>query len=158
MLVPPSDSDWGSRVDPTKLKNRKFASSKGAKAPAGPAGISTIWTETPEQKRQRLEDEVMGRKEKATTDTKAKTSRRDEAEAEEKARAIREYNEKHRGQSLMEQHKAKAGKEEEDDPSKRAFDREKDMGLGKKIGHTQKKDMLNRSADFGGRFERGSYL
>jgi hypothetical protein len=61
MLAPPSDSDWTGRVDPTKLKNRKFASGKGSKAPAEKTGVSAIWTETPEQKRQRSEDEVLGK-------------------------------------------------------------------------------------------------
>jgi hypothetical protein len=157
MLVPPKDSDWGSRVDPTKLKNRKFASGKGAKAPTEKSGISAIWTETPEQKRQRLEDEVMGRKD-PTVVAQAKKPRKDDAEAEATARRIKEYNEKNRAQSLYEEHKKAVPREKEDDPSKREFDKEKDMGLGGRIGHVQKKDMLKRAGDFGSRFERGSYL
>lgn len=49
-------------------------------------------------------------------------------------------------------------KEKEDDPSKRAFDKEKDIGGGMKIGHAQKKEMLTRAADFGSRFAGGNYL
>jgi hypothetical protein len=157
MLAPPTDSDWSSRVDPTKLKNRKFASGKGAKAPAEKTGISAIWTETPEQKRQRLEDEVMGRKDPSTQSTGKKLSKND-AEAEATARRIQEYNEKNRGRSLMEEHKKAIPKEKEDDPSKRAFDKEKDMALGGRIGHVQKKQMLKQAGDFGSRFERGSFL
>lgn len=48
--------------------------------------------------------------------------------------------------------------EKEDDPSKRAFDREKDVGLGVKIGHSQKKEMLDRAANFGSKFAGGKYL
>jgi hypothetical protein len=32
------------------------------------------------------------------------------------------------------------------------------MGLGGRIGHVQKQDMLKRAGDFGSRFEKGSYL
>lgn len=60
MLVPPSSDDWSSRVDPTKLKNRKFNTGKGAKAPPAEKGDKAIWTETADEKRARLEREVMG--------------------------------------------------------------------------------------------------
>lgn len=157
MLAPPSDSDWTSRVDPTKLKNRKFASGKGAKAPTEKSGVSAIWTETPDEKRQRLEDEVLGRKDSSAT-AQSKRPHKNNAEDEATARRIREYNERNRNQSLYEEHKKAVPKEVEDDPSKRAFDKEKDIGLGGRIGHVQKKDMLKRAGDFGSRFERGSFL
>ncbi|KFY31001.1 hypothetical protein V494_08018, partial [Pseudogymnoascus sp. VKM F-4513 (FW-928)] len=164
MLVPPSSDDWTSKVDPTKLKTRKFASGKGAKAPGEKSGISAIWTETPEEKRQRLEDEVLGRKEVATNSGKGESSERgkegvDEEEQKAIAKRIREYNEKNRGKSLVEQHTGRnGGKEEEDDPSKRGFDKEKDMGLGGRVGHVQKQEMLRKAGDFGSRFERGKFL
>lgn len=167
MLAPPTDSDWTGRVDPTKLKNRKFASGKGAKAPAEKSGISAIWTETPEEKRQRLEDEVLGRKEAATSGRgggdKKGISRELEKEEEATARKIAEYNEKNRGKSLLEERemlKEKKGEkiEEDDDPSKRGFDREKDMALGGRLGHGQKREMLAKAADFGSRFQKGRYL
>ena len=79
-------------------------------------------------------------------------------EARETERRIKEYNEK-RGGSLLKAHKqAGKGKEEEDDPSKRAFDREKDMGLATKLGEAKKKEMVKRAGDFGSRFEKGKYL
>jgi hypothetical protein len=163
MLAPPSDSDWTSRVDPTKLKNRKFASGKGAKAPAEKSGVSAIWTETPEEKRQRLEDEVLGRKDKVSSSTKnlgvgSGGDSREDREAEETARRIREYNERNRSRSLMEEHKGSGGKEKEDDPSKRGFDREKDMALGGRLGHGEKREMLAKARDFGSRFQKGKYL
>ena len=162
MLVPPKGDDWSSRVDPTKLKNRKFNTGKGSKTPnsKGSKGIDSVWTETPEEKIRRLEDEVMGVKKAAQLDdgeddARAK-AKREEARATEKR--IREYNEKNRGGSLYNEHKKTAFKEKEDDPSKRAFDWEKDMAGGVKIGHAQKKEMLNRAADFGSRFAGGNYL
>jgi len=47
---------------------------------------------------------------------------------------------------------------EDDDPSKRGFDREKDMALGGRLGNGQKKEMLAKAADFGSRFQKGRYL
>jgi hypothetical protein len=164
MLVPPS-ADSSRRADPTQIKARKFASSRGGGS-AGPAekGISAIWTETPEEKRRRLEDEVLGRVEPSTASSSASTagrkkdSRSDREDAETERR-IREYNERNRGKSLLETHNDKSKeKREEDDPSKRGFDREKDMALGGWLGHGQKREMLTRAADFGSRFQKGKYL
>jgi hypothetical protein len=163
MLAPPSDSDWTGRVDPTKLKNRKFASGKGSKAPAEKTGVSAIWTETPEQKRQRLEDEVLGRKDAASS-SRASAPKPAALDREEAATAqrIKEYNEKNRSKSLYAEREAaqasQGQKVEDDDPSKRGFDREKDMALGGRLGHGQKKEMLAKAADFGSRFQKGRYL
>ncbi|KAL9124239.1 MAG: hypothetical protein Q9217_006414 [Psora testacea] len=168
MLVPPSSSDWGSRVDPTKLKNRKFNTGKGSKGPSTQSsqggGVDSTWLETPEQKRQRLEDEVLGRKKPAqlgpSEDDEKDRLRAKEARATE-AR-IREFNERsNRGGSLMEEHMKGAkteGREKEDDPSKRAFDREKDVGLAVKIGSKGRRELLGKAKDFGGRFAGGRYL
>lgn len=160
MLVPPKQDDWSARADPTKLRNRKFNSGKGSKAPPqkGSGVDNALWTETPEQKRQRLEDEVMGVKKPAQLGPEEKKNKQDEDEARETARRIKEYNEKNRNTSLYSEHKKTVPKEKEDDPSKRAFDKEKDIGGGVKIGHAQKKELLNRAADFGSRFAGGNYL
>ena len=159
MLVPPKQGDWTSKVDPTKLRNRKFNSGKGAKAPSqGDSSETSLWSETPEQKRQRLEDEIMGLKKPAQLGPEEKRDTRQEEEARETERRIREYNEKNRGGSLYSEHKKAGPKEKDDDPSARAFDREKDIGLGQKIGHAQKRELLNKAKDFGSRFSGGSYL
>ena len=151
MLVPPKQDDWSSRIDPTKLKNRKFNTGRGAKGPAQMGGAdNTIWTETPDEKRKRLEDEVMGVKKPAHLDHDRYKSARSEAKDKETERRIREYNvgfrpglghvpvvlklsykqEKNRISSLYDEHKKATPKENEDDPSKRAFDKEKDIGGG----------------------------
>lgn len=46
----------------------------------------------------------------------------------------------------------------DDDPSKRAFDWEKDMKVGGSISGSQKRQLLSKAANFGGRFEKGNYL
>src|SRR5437764_1189639 len=69
MLAPPKHGDWTTRVDPTKLRNRKFNTGKGAKAPTHGSGeMGSLWTETPEEKRKRLEEEVLGVRKPATQD------------------------------------------------------------------------------------------
>lgn len=156
MLIPPQASDWSSRVDPTKLRNRKFNTSK-APPSKGNSKESALWTETPEQKRQRLKNEVMGVSKPAQLGPDEK-KKGNEAEVRETQRRIREYNERNRGESLYSEHKKVGPREKEDDPSQRAFDREKDIGGGIKIGHAQKKELLNRAAGFGDRFAGGNYL
>lgn len=95
MLVPPTSDDWSSRIDPTKLRNRKFNTGKGSKAPppkGGEGDGNALWTETPEQKRKRLEDEVMGVKRPAQLGGEEKQHEWREKESQETARRIREYN------------------------------------------------------------------
>jgi hypothetical protein len=155
-------------VDPTKLKSRKFASGKGAKAPAEKTGVSAIWTETPEEKRKRLEDEVLGRKDTAASSAPKSgelsgMSKAEARKAEETERRVREYNDKNRNRSLMDEINAQGSeggtqKEKDDDPSKRGFDREKDMAIGGRMGHMQRKEMLAKAADFESRFQKGKYL
>lgn len=178
MLAPPTSSGYQER-DPTKIKSRKFAS--GASATSRPkdgsaGGISSIWTETPEEKAKRLRDAVLGRGGGGASEpppvAAAKSKKAGSREQQDKIRA---FTEQTRGRSLYDEHQAskKSGKEaakeaskgdgkgeeeEDDDPSKRAFDREKDMGLGVKITASQRKELLNRASDFGGRFQKGNFL
>jgi hypothetical protein len=65
--------------------------------------------------------------------------------------------EKARGPSLMDQHQGRKPENAEDDPSARAFDREKDMGMGG-IGRTQKKELLKQAGGFSSKFSGGSFL
>lgn len=66
------------------------------------------------------------------------------------------YQDKARGPALYASHQ-KSNTEEEDDPSARAFDREKDIG-GFKINSTQRRDMVKKAADFSSRFSSAKYL
>lgn len=157
MLAPPTASGYSER-DTTRIKNRKFASKPASST--GSSAVSSIWTETPEEKLKRLQDSVLGRTDKsAEADPKTQKS----TEEEERNRQIAANLEAQRGKSLYDEHQVrrdKAGEkvEEEDDPSKRGFDREKDMALGGKIGTAQRRELMNKAANFGGRFQKGSYL
>ncbi|KAK6949226.1 hypothetical protein Daesc_009300 [Daldinia eschscholtzii] len=178
MLAPPTASGYRA-PDPTKLKNRRFASgprvsSNTTASGSGSGEISSIWTETPEQKRKRLENAVLGRDDSSSNAQPRTTSSMNSAtapsdaplskEAQEQQDRVRSYTEATRGRSLYQEHQASRqarklhADEEEDDPSKRAFDREKDMKLGGRIGTAQRRELLNRAADFGGRFAKGKYL
>ena len=70
--------------------------------------------------------------------------------------------EKVRGPSLYKSHQTRSredGKmEEEDDPSARPFDREKDVGGGAQIGYVQRREMLGKASNFGSKFSGGTYL
>lgn len=73
-------------------------------------------------------------------------------EEERRARKMREKIEAARGKSLVEQHTEKGtGKEKEDDPSKRAFDYEKDMAVTGTVNHKQRREMLSKSQGFSSR-------
>lgn len=184
MTLPPTASAGYQERDPTKIKSRKFAS--GVTATTRPkdgsgGGIASIWTETPTEKAKRLADAVLGRAGTAGEGAEQQqtsggggglsgigSGRTQEGRDAERDERIRAAMEQKRGRSLVEEHQAakKAGarakkggeEEEDDDPSKRAFDREKDMAVGGKISATQRKELLRKAHDFGGRFSKGNYL
>ena len=175
MMMPPKQDDLAARMDPLKQRPRGFNTGKGGKGPSASGDDNSSWHETPEQKRKRLEDEMMGIS-KPSTKASVTTAKADRGKDAAAAAKIREHTvsrhfeccsrmnqgpnseqEKTRGASLMEQHQNSKGNIEEDDPSKRAFDREKDMG-GRTIGQIQRKEMLNKASGFSSKFSGGSYL
>ncbi|KAL1960744.1 hypothetical protein VTO42DRAFT_6574 [Malbranchea cinnamomea] len=153
MLRPPNELNFSSRVDPTKIRNRKFNPHASRQAPS--SGTGQTWTETPDEKRKRLENEVMGIRAPAGTD-KPK-SQASEASAA-MAKQVQEYNEKNRNKSLYAQHRSKQEDPEKDDPSARPFDKEKDIRAPSRITNAQRREMLNRAADFSSRFSGGNFL
>lgn len=159
MLAPPTGGTFTER-DPTKIRARKFASNSASKGSSSQP--SSIWTETPEEKLKRLQDSVLGRsnQDQEIANNAAGKSK----EQQDRDHKIAANIEAQRGKSLYEEHgqrrrdKGVDKGEEEDDPSKRGFDREKDMALGGRIGTAQRRELLNKAADFGGRFQKGSFL
>ena len=152
MMNPPEQDGLAARLDPSRRRPTKFGSGK-----ASGHTDSSMWHETPEQKRKRLENEVLGIKEVSNPSEFASRVTNDN---EDTQRKIDEYNKQSRGKSLYEMHDGKRkqeGKTDEDDPSKRAFDREKDVGGGT-LNFTQRKEMLGRASNFGSRFSGGGYL
>ncbi|KHN96768.1 uncharacterized protein MAM_05324 [Metarhizium album ARSEF 1941] len=166
MLAPPSSQGYTER-DPTRMRNRKFASKPTPTASTAP---SSIWTETPEEKLQRQRDALLGR---STAEAPLGASPTQHTQRQQdRDRKIAETIEAHRGDSLYQEHarKRKAAPkttrdggrgdddDDDDDPSKRAFDREKDMAVRGKIGDKARRELISKSANFGGRFQKGSFL
>ncbi|KAK6435704.1 hypothetical protein LTR95_008104 [Oleoguttula sp. CCFEE 5521] len=156
MTMAPEADGLAQRMDPSRQRAKGFNTSKGAKAPPEKGGDGSIWHETPEQKRKRLEDEMLGIAGPTPVGVAPKEARKRNHD-EEAARKIREHNEKTRGPSLMEQHKVRQPDKADDDPSKRKFDREKDIGSGL-LGRAERKDFLNKASGFSSKFSGGSYL
>ncbi|KAK4084532.1 uncharacterized protein Triagg1_1012 [Trichoderma aggressivum f. europaeum] len=163
MLAPPPSSSTFSERDTTRIRARKFASKPKPSSSAAP-GAPSIWTETPEEKLRRLQDSVLGRTSSAPGDPSNLSEEQQRKACRDEALAANIQAQ--RGKTLLEEHQggnkaaAAGGKpdEEEDDPSKRAFDREKDMAVGGRITSTQRRELINKSANFGGRFQKGSFL
>lgn len=185
MTMAPDNGDWSSRIDPTKLKNRKFNTTKGAKGPQQSGVGGSSWHETPEEKQARLRREVMGISDPtASSERKMKPTGTSHDEAT--AKRVKEYSvsrsptdvtlggnhpfchcpdwkftfhqDKQRGPSLYASHSSANKAVEEDDPSARAFDREKDIGGGMAISATKRREMVKKAADFSSRFSEARYL
>ncbi|KAG6034817.1 hypothetical protein E4U40_003372 [Claviceps sp. LM458 group G5] len=187
MLAPPPSTAYSER-DPTRMRARKFASkplssSAGKPSPDHPS----IWTETPQEKLQRQKDALLGRTPSASyaaaggavsssssSSSSCLSSERAKMQKRQQEERIAASIEASRGKkSLYAEHderrreggggaggngRGEKEAEEDDDPSKRAFDREKDMAIGGKIGSRARTELISRSANFGGRFQKGSFL
>ena len=156
MIVPPSNSDWSSKVDPTKLRNRKFNTGKSAKLAASGSTPEqdNRWNETPEEKQARLRREMLGIKDTS----KPNGTVQDSVQAAVASKKVQEFTERSRGSTLYKEHQKSNPIEKEDNPSARAFDREKDIAGGMKINTTQRKELMKKAADFGSRFSSAKYL
>ncbi|KAG5980489.1 hypothetical protein E4U54_006782 [Claviceps lovelessii] len=165
MLAPPPSTAYSER-DPTRMRARKFASkplssSSGKPSPSSPS----IWTETPQEKLQRQKDALLGRTPSSAAATATDPSARAKLQQRQQDDRIAASIEAARGKkSLYAEHDEKRrrdkrkGDGDDDDPSKRAFDREKDMAIGGKIGSRARSELISKSANFGGRFQKGSFL
>ena len=114
MLAPPTGGSDRSRVDPTKLRNRKFQSGpRVGNAPAGRGGVDSSWTETPEEKIRRLQDEAMGISSSSGPDAGGVGARGDDKVAQAMREKVQRYNERVRGEdasSLVEEKKRERGR------------------------------------------------
>lgn len=155
MLMPPKQDDLAARMDPSKIRARGFNSGKGARQPGVGDPDSTIWTDTPEDRRKRLQNQVLGVSNSSAIDStreiRAMQKRQEEAALASKVKASR-------GPSLYDQHQSSSRKVDEDDPSKRGFDRERDMGGGALMTDSKRKALLSKAADFSSKFSGGGFL
>ncbi|GAA5891163.1 hypothetical protein JCM8208_002522 [Rhodotorula glutinis] len=165
MLVPPKEMDLMSSLDTTKLKSRGFATGKAAQSAANKAGPSNLWTETPAERQQRLEDEALGRKrraENAPVEEERDDDRRKRIRDQQLKAEVERHNTSRRHESLVDQHsrdrKAKP-KGKDDDAPPGIWDRDRDMGVsGRLMDDGQRSNIIKNAKDLGGRFGGGSFL
>ncbi|KAG8712899.1 hypothetical protein FRC08_013949 [Ceratobasidium sp. 394] len=158
MLAPPSSSDLFSSLDPTKLKNRQFSRSTTDKKSAA----SNLWTETPQERQQRLADEVSGKRkraeEAAAQGVSATADDEDTIKRRKRDRELREQVEAHnkqtRAQSLVAMHNPAAPNPDEAPPG--IWDHSRDMALsGRLMDEKSRQKMLKDAKGLGDRFGHG---
>lgn len=161
MLAPPPSGPL-SINDPSKISARSFSSKPSSKPQGG--GASSIWTETPEEKLARLQASVLGKSEPPNSSSAAPTTVGKSKEDRAKERKMKENFDAARGKSMVEEareRRKKGGKEVDeegdDDPSKRAFDREKDMAIGGSFSGKERREMMASAKDQS-RFSKGTFL
>ncbi|EGN92959.1 hypothetical protein SERLA73DRAFT_190333 [Serpula lacrymans var. lacrymans S7.3] len=171
MLVPPTKGDLLGSLDPTKLKARQFSRST---APSRNVD-SSLWTETPAERQQRLADEVSGKKRRAVNadpdeddfDDKrggqGKEERKRERERKKRReedirRGVDEHTRKTRGPSLIDQHatlSSQPAASSKDEPSS-IWDHTRDMSLSGRLMDDSARDKYVRDArTLGDRFGTG---
>ncbi|GBE78575.1 GPALPP motifs-containing protein [Sparassis crispa] len=164
MLVPPSSSDLLGSIDPSKLNRpRRFARSA---APARDVD-SSLWTETPAERQQRVADEVAGKRRRAAdvdaVDVEGEGEMKKRRKHEEEVRrGVEEHTRNIRGGTLLKQH-ASALKDEkgEDEPSG-IWDHSRDMALsGRLMDDGSRQKFIRDARGLGDRFgtgKSGGYL
>lgn len=158
MLVPPTSSELLGSLDPTKLKARQFSRST---APAKKQD-SSLWTETPAERQQRLADEVLGRKRRATEDIPVGEDDTEEMKRRKKDdEAIRhgvdEYTRKVRGPALVQQHAVSEKADGLKNKDAAIWDHSRDMSIGGRLMEDGKRNQLIREAKgLDNRFGRSS--
>ncbi|KLO17585.1 hypothetical protein SCHPADRAFT_846354 [Schizopora paradoxa] len=159
MLAPPTSSDLlGKLADPLKIKARQFSAS----AVSARSGPSKLWTETPQERMQRIADEVSGVKRRAVNATeedkedKRVAKRRKQAEAEIQ-NAVENYNKTARSKTLLEMHSAKQkASADEDDGPPVIWDHARDMSVGGRLMDDKDRSKLIADAKgLGERFGKG---
>lgn len=174
MLNPPENTSWAAGMNPAALTNRKFMTGKTARGDQSTEGIGSVWTESPSQKRQRLENEVLGIRAAESIRSagpKDLSSRKNQAAADKvKSLSVSTYTPSfHRStdgsvksksgrSSLYEKHQTSNHETKEDDPSLRAFDWEKDVAGKTNISGGARKKLLNQASDYSSRFSGGKYI
>ncbi|KAK9240158.1 hypothetical protein V1525DRAFT_396128 [Lipomyces kononenkoae] len=163
MTLPPTKSDWAAKQsDPLQIRPRKFLT--GSSAQRAGQGADKSWMETEAERKKRVAEEMMGLRRKQD-DLPAYGSSGPTERDEELARQVKEYNERNRGKSLMEQHQDAAQRDsggegkKPDDPSKRRFDYEKDIASGGRTMSSSKiQDFVKHASSMDSKFSKGRYL
>ncbi|ODN91407.1 hypothetical protein L198_05921 [Cryptococcus wingfieldii CBS 7118] len=160
MLVPPSSGSL-SNIDPLRKRPSTFSRNTEEKHID-----SSVWTETPAEKAQRIADEVAGvKRKKDKAGDRIMTAEEEESERKRKRRdqdikgELGKYtvSAPYRGPSLLDQHTsklAKKGKNEDDAPA--IWDHARDMGItGRLMTDQERSKKINDARGLGDRFGHG---
>ncbi|KAF8657968.1 hypothetical protein AX16_002129 [Volvariella volvacea WC 439] len=157
MLVPPTSSELLGGLDPSRMmKGRQFSRST---APAQKSDTS-LWTETPAERQQRIADEVSGKRRRVVDEANGvedeeerKRRKRDEAIVR---RGVEEYTSKIRGPALVDQHKERQEESVPDPKESVIWDHSRDMSIGGRLMDDSKRNQMIREArSLGDRFGSG---
>ncbi|KIY52879.1 hypothetical protein FISHEDRAFT_34199 [Fistulina hepatica ATCC 64428] len=162
MLVPPTSGELLGSLSTTKP--RQFSTST---RPRG-AVDSSLWTETPLERQQRIKDEVEGKRRRVVNaedvpDPEERKRKRQRAEYEQEVRkGVEEHTKKVRGAALVDTHLEKMKNTKNTEPQA-IWDRERDMSLGGRLmdERSRGKMLKDAGAGLGSRFgsaSGGSFL
>jgi len=153
MVLPPDKGSPSS--DRLQLRNRKFNTSKDVPKNTG---SFTPWTESHEQKKRRLENEILGIEppsEGQRGNPVAGTPKSNEAMAER----VKLSNSKSKALSLYETFQEDPSHtREDDDPSSRPFDREKDLVNLPNATSAKRRKFTDQISKLDSRFSGGYFL
>ncbi|KNZ51591.1 hypothetical protein VP01_3895g1 [Puccinia sorghi] len=179
MLLPPKELDLQASVDPTKIKARGFkqtskphASSSGGGSTTATRTAGSLWTETPDERRQRLADEAVGKRRRAEEPGLDEHALLDHSKRAKRDALMRHqvdlHNKSSRNASLLELHKkaeSNVTREEtslagdKKKPSMVVWDHSAMMGVSSKfLSDAQKSELVKDAKGLGGRFGRGSFM
>jgi len=178
MLLPPKELDLQASVDPTKIKARGFkqtskphASSSGGSTTATRTAGS-LWTETPDERRQRLADEAVGKRRRAEEPGLDEHALLDLSKRAKRDALMRHqvdlHNKSSRNTSLLDLHKTAESNVTREEtslagdkkkPSMAVWDHSAMMGVSSKfLSDAQKSELVKDAKGLGGRFGGGSFL
>jgi len=148
MLLPP---EWSiSTGDP--MKSRGFMGREITEDQKN----NSLWTETPAEREKRRQE---GSTQPATKKKKVERDPNEIRKNEELSKFVESYNEKNRPKSLMKIYQENHMKDrvDEEDPTKRGFDREKDLAF-KRYDPKRMQEFHSRVTESSSRFSKGTFL
>ena len=146
MIVPPSSSDWASRMDTTKLKARTFNTGKTAREGGSGSKDSSTWTESPSQRAERERNEALGVFTQSGDHTKVPEAKATIKGSDDRKSLREEFTETNKKRIR------------DEDPRNRTFDYERDIASGTKMATQTKKQLLDKGSSLNSSFSGGSYL
>ncbi|KAF4252318.1 hypothetical protein KXX33_006157 [Aspergillus fumigatus] len=150
MLRPPKPSDLSSRLDPTKLKNRKFQG--GQSLSYSGEEVDVTWTETPQQKLKRLQDEAMGvSSQPVLSHDRSSTSMASKSPP-------RQHDSSKASERLPPSSTNSLMSSSNDDPSRRPFRWATDIASAPRLSTLQHQKQVGEAVDFSSKFTKGRYL